>query len=227
MRESKFGHYPCIPRNFDFPKDKEGNYMFPLAQINFSEVPKLKGFPEKGYLQFYIKTNDSYGLSFDNDVPSDFKVLFFEESEVTDIEDDFTFLKDLLVNEYTPVYCPHSLEFEHRHEYVGLGDYHADRNKSFNLDKLLKEHEAVADKLESTIYEIFQSTGNKIGGYAFFTQDDPRNYNEDIQEYQLLFQMDSGDKIMWGDVGVANFFIHPNQLSKKDFSNVFYNWDCC
>jgi uncharacterized protein YwqG len=39
--------------------------------------------------------------------------------------------------------------------------------------------------------------------------------------------MDSDQDIMWGDVGVGNFFIDYNDLLKKDFSKVLYNWDCC
>jgi uncharacterized protein YwqG len=31
---------------------------------------------------------------------------------------------------------------------------------------------------------------------------------------------------MFGDVGVANFFITEEDLKKKDFSKVIYNWDC-
>jgi uncharacterized protein YwqG len=38
---------------------------------------------------------------------------------------------------------------------------------------------------------------------------------------------DAENEIMWGDSGVGNFFIHPEDLKKRDFSKVFYNWDCC
>ena len=37
---------------------------------------------------------------------------------------------------------------------------------------------------------------------------------------------EQGKDIMWGDVGVANFFIRPEDLKNKDFSKVLYNWDC-
>ncbi len=54
--------------------------------------------------------------------------------------------------------------------------------------------------------------------------------NHKIQDYILLFQLDSdsedGKDIMWGDAGVGNFFIHPDDLRKRDFSKVVYNWDC-
>ena len=35
------------------------------------------------------------------------------------------------------------------------------------------------------------------------------------------------DIVMWGDVGVANFFIKKEDLERMDFSDVFYTWDCC
>ena len=49
----------------------------------------------------------------------------------------------------------------------------------------------------------------------------------------LLFQLDSdgskeaGDLVLWGDCGVANFFISREALRRRDFSRVCYNWDCC
>ena len=43
----------------------------------------------------------------------------------------------------------------------------------------------------------------------------------------LLLQIDTDDSlnIMWGDSGVANFFIKKEDLLNLDFSNVIYNWD--
>jgi len=74
--------------------------------------------------------------------------------------------------------------------------------------------------------------GAHIGGYPYFTQLDPREDSADYQRYDtLLLQIDTEDvdedEIMWGDSGVANFFIAAEDLVKKDFSRVMYNWDCC
>ena len=60
----------------------------------------------------------------------------------------------------------------------------------------------------------------------FFTQFEPRD-EEQLKEYDtLLFQIDSGGEIMIGDCGVMNFFINREKLKNRDFSDVFYNWDC-
>ena len=43
---------------------------------------------------------------------------------------------------------------------------------------------------------------------------------------QRKFDEANGVEMLWGDVGVCNFFIHPHDLAKRDFSKVLYNWDC-
>src|SRR5437868_4445480 len=51
LEQSKFGHYPKMPVNFEYPKGSDGNYLYPLAQINFKEAPPLTGYPTSGFLQ--------------------------------------------------------------------------------------------------------------------------------------------------------------------------------
>ena len=70
--------------------------------------------------------------------------------------------------------------------------------------------------------------GSKLGGYPFFTQEDPRTYGDYPTFDTLLLQIDTDDEldIMWGDSGVANFFIALEDLKKRNFSKVLYNWDC-
>ena len=65
--------------------------------------------------------------------------------------------------------------------------------------------------------------GHHLLGYPYFTQEDPR---EGLYK-TLLFQMDSDNGILWGDAGVGNFFIDLEKLKQRDFSDVFYTWDCC
>ena len=65
-------------------------------------------------------------------------------------------------------------------------------------------------------------------GYPAFTQSDPRYYNKEYSKYNtLLLQIDTDENIMWGDSGVANFFIDKEDLENNNFNNILYNWDCC
>lgn len=80
--ESNVGGNPYWPKSIDYPKDSNRLPLTLLAQINFNEVPKIKNFPNKGVLQFFISGNDkcySYGCNFYNFEQKDFKVIYHEE----------------------------------------------------------------------------------------------------------------------------------------------------
>lgn len=226
FRSSSFGSYPCLPKDFDYPRDINGNFMYPLAQINFSEFPHLENFPKSGYLQFYIAADDMYGISFDEKVPSDIKVLFFEESDLAFANEDLGFLDEVLEAGLAPVEQAHVLSFELKTEYGGLGDVNGLGEEDIDLEGILAANPKTKKQIEDAVYDNFSPTGHKLGGYAYFTQWDPRDAKVPHKDYVLLFQMDSDDHILWGDLGVANFFIDPLDLANKDFSRVFYHWDC-
>lgn len=224
MQQSSFGYYPCLPKYFPYPVDSDNNYMYPLAQINCNEIPALNNYPSSGYLQFYIAMNDVYGINFDDlQDQSTFRVLYFTNEEVADFKTDYSFLDATLNSEYKPVDKPHTLQFSLKDEYFGMADARFDDKHMKSLEEIIGKYPSISSKLEDYVWEN-ESNGHKIGGYAFFTQTDPR---QDVHEdYILLLQIDSDEAILWGDVGVANFFIHPDDLAKKDFSKVMYSWDC-
>ncbi|MCX6317000.1 MAG: DUF1963 domain-containing protein [Bacteroidetes bacterium] len=227
LEQSKFGHYPCMPLHADYPKDERGRYMYPLAQLNFKEMPSLPGFPTSGYLQFYISVYDeAYGLDFNySGVQKNFRVLFFEEDEVLHYKADFSFLDEVMSAADLPVQSPHLLGFTLTDEYVGMGDIRYE-NGPVNLSLMAAQYPDIENELEESLHEELRFGGHKTGGYAFFTQMDPRENEKGTAEYIVLLQIDTDDQIMWGDSGVAHFFIHPTDLAKKDFSKVMYNWDC-
>ena len=189
-----------------------------LAQVNFSEMPPLEGFPTKGILQFYIAGENVHGLNFENpEEQKGFRVIYHEVV----VEDESALLAVLPTDgvEYPdrfPVDSELKLNFEKSSMPMGGGDYRLDRAPEDDLDK---------------VYDQLDMGGHRIGGYPFFTQLDPREYHQELKENSiLLFQLDSEEtddyKIMWGDSGVCNFFIRPENLAKRDFSRVLYHWDC-
>jgi uncharacterized protein YwqG len=227
----------------DYPKNLENNEsMALLAQLNFAEIPKLEGFPQKGIVQFFVSTHDDvYGMNFDEQTEQkNFRVIYWDDPTYND-KDLIDDVEVLGVNveqwkDIAPIQEEHVLDFEKSVEYCGLVDrYHSEQayypknNQEQSLEQLIGE-EGVDE-----LYEIISNSGSKINGYAYFTQDDPRDntqypINTD-DEYILLLQIDSNtdgtDSILWGDCGVANFFITKKDLINLDFSKVFYNWDCC
>ncbi|MFW5719670.1 MAG: DUF1963 domain-containing protein [Candidatus Dojkabacteria bacterium] len=69
---------------------------------------------------------------------------------------------------------------------------------------------------------------SQLGGYASFTQEDPRKYTPAIRDEILFLQLASDPELglMWGDVGIANFFITTTNLENQEFTRLLYNWDC-
>jgi uncharacterized protein YwqG len=229
LESSKLGHYPYMPLDFNYPKDLEGNFMYPLAQINFSEAPPLDGFPTSGYLQFYITYNDrNYGMFLDNlQSQDDFRILFFEEDEIIQHKADFSFLDKIIKSDQVPVLKPHILSFSTKKEYIGVGDVRTKKGDGWMIEQIADKHPGQENNLINDISEVFETYRHKIGGYAAFCEsDDPRIEHPEFAEYILLLQIVShAEDIHWKEYGVGHFFIHPEDLLKKDFSRVVYSWD--
>jgi uncharacterized protein YwqG len=229
--QSKFGGFPYFPKGLQYPTDSKGQAMFLLAQINFGETPKLESFPEKGILQFYISNgSDVYGACFESPAKQDdFRVLYFPE--VTKDERLLITKFDFLPKpDMVPIEKQSSLTFNLKYAPMSVYDYQFEP-AILNIDSKLKyelfeNHKKIYEEYE----KLFRSEGHKLGGYPYFTQSDPREFEAyKGEEYRLLFQMDTDDEagIMWGDCGVANFFISEQDLARKNFSRILYNWDCC
>ncbi|GLC90316.1 YwqG family protein [Lysinibacillus piscis] len=224
--ESKFAGDPYFPLTMDYPTTSEGQPLKLLAQINFADVPRhVSNFPTEGILQFYIDADDILGMDFDNGQNQDgFRIIFHEHiiEDETQLQKDFTFVTAGREDIYFPVEKEMALSFETTYEPLTIDDF---RSRELYAD-ILEELEG-NDALEDAFYDTFSGTGHKIGGYPFFTQEDPRAYGNYTDSTVLLLQIDSiGNDIMWGDVGVGNFFITEDELKRKDFSKVVYNWDC-
>lgn len=233
--QSKIGGQPYLPLEVAYPVDSDGNPLVLLAQFNFAEIPDLPHFPDRGILQFYIAADDLYGMNFDDQQQqSGFKLLYFDQvvEDATLLKQDFSELESD-EEAYLPFTGQYSIVFQHTEQAISLQDF-AFGKKVLDVDELYDfEDQFEGGDFENDFiepyHELLSATGHRLGGYPFFTQTDPRQYNEKIQDYILLFQLDTDDAendIMWGDSGVGNFFIHLEDLKKRDFSKVVYNWDC-
>lgn len=230
---SKFGGIPYIPVGKEWPKDKDGNQYIFLAQTNMSEVPPLEDFPTTGILQFFVPDNDVWGLNFDDMYKSEYKVIFYENTEAKAQEFPFPKYKS------SPIDSEFAISFNSEKSYISFHDFRFNTVIADNdfLEKIdYDEKNVVKNTLGFPLGNDFPKK-HQIGGYPYFTQWDPRDkklkpdFSGD-DESVLLFQMDSqmisGSKneIMWGDLGVANFFISRKDLREKKFDRILYNWDC-
>ena len=237
ITDSKIEGIPYIPKGKKIPTNsKEQQFMF-LAQINCEDLKGLEDFPQEGILQFWVLGEDLLGLDFDDYTNRDgFDVIYYEKIEDYYSEDEFK-----------EMYNPYKFDLKYMEILIASEPckmkFSLEKQKeSFNyelLDNLFKEvleEESLGfnekDKLYEEVEKLYDDefyeeiVGTKCNGFPYFTQWEPRD-EEQMKEYDTsLFQIDSGKEVMIGDSGVMHFFINREKLKNKDFSDVFYHWDC-
>jgi uncharacterized protein YwqG len=223
--ESKVGGQPYLPKGQTWPTASDGRELFFLAQLNFSEIPALPPFPAQGMLQFFILDDDLYGMNFDDGENQDtFRVLFHPQvvQDESVLQTKFpAMLRDFDELPHHPDES-YPLRFSLEEEVAAITDYQFYEHFGQDFFRQFGEKEwDVMDEFGKAV----RPQGHKIGGYAYFTQDDPRRADDPML---LLFQLDSDElmDLMWGDMGVGHFFIREKDLAARDFSRVLYDWDC-
>ena len=250
--QSKFGGVPYLPKDKEVPKNKENEQLTLLAQINIDELPENNIYPMKeGILQFWILNDDILGLDYDTHLGDGYKIIYYKEIDKSVTEEEvlekYKPYKD--EDSYFPIEEEFSLSFK-------LTDgYFSDSNDDFReiVDREMKKFYDENKEKYSDILKIYDKenqlnyweiwdileedkeigerlfgAGHKIGGFPDFTQSDIR----EVGNYEiLLLQIDSvgteKNEIMWGDCGIANFFIREKDLKELNFDKAIYNWDCC
>lgn len=225
---SGFGNLPLLPKGHAYPEDGAGNPLFPLAQINFAEVPHLEPFPTSGFLQIYCTVaSEDYGSNY-NDLfdTTGFRVLYFASEEVTNPQTNFNFLNPVFDHRRAPMRTPHVLSFHTSDGYMGPGEIAFDTNYAFS-EEISDKYPEHADELERELWRVFALPGHRLGGYAYFNQEDPRYDFEYNPSLMLLLQIDhnQGKRAHWNFHGTAQFLIDPAALAARDFSAVAFNWD--
>ncbi len=250
--DSKMGGVPYFPREMPYPTVRKGAHAGKplrfLAQLNFGELPKTEGFPSEGILQFFAGFDDDeyymIGMDFDDGCGQNGFRVIYHESVIDDVnrllgkddmpvfhDTDFPVKGEFLLTADDPVKMPVT-PCECRFDAAVLRSYNelfgAEITKIYDDGGLSRADEALYDALYGTCC----TQGTRMGGYPYFTQSDPRYKDTYSRHTVLLFQSDTewngrDQYVEWGDSGVANFFITPEDLARRDFSNVLYNWDCC
>lgn len=220
---SQLGGVPWWPAARPYPTGKDGAPLFLLAQINFAECATLESFPAQGLLQFFIgSTRDYlYGCNLDDLLrPNAFQCVYHDTLEPRCLT-QFDFLSAPAEDCILPLTEPlraRALLLSSDTMTVDWSDY--------RFAKLLPEIAARDDLID--LYQEFASApAIRLGGYPTLTQSDPRAFAEVALGDVTLLTVDTTDGIMWGDSGAGQFFMHAEDLRRRDFSKVAYNWDCC
>jgi len=231
---TKLGGKPYLPVGEEHPE--EGMYL--LAQINFEEIPKLQGYPEKGLLQFYIKEETS-----------EYTTRYFSEI----IRDESKLQEDLpeISNDdcWPVIYSELKVTYKQIDDTPSVEDYLLDEEVEDILNEMFTDHH---EKFEMTSQYEQERISNKIGGYPFFPDwGDPRKIDEDLLCPDDTERLERGEIILneYGEVSFENewvcllslyneeleglgdiqedgniyFFIRKADLEKGDFSDIKYH----
>lgn len=254
ITDSKFGGVPYWDMNMDYPKTKDGSMLMLLAQINLDELnregknPNDK-LPKCGMLQFFIAQDDVYGMDFDNTTDNEgrlvqdgFRVVYHEKVDYTSSKEEIKALgmPDSGEDDDSPVWGEYGLDMEVKETYIGIENYQfeeyfhqAAEAAGWDIGKEQGYYNSFSARGRKVLWDELEPSGHWMLGWPYFTQSDPREQYDERKHYMVqLFQMDSdygkeNDFVMWGDAGVANFFISEEDLANKDFRDVLYSWDCC
>ena len=223
--ESKLGGFPYLPSDMEMPKDKDGNEMRLLVQINCEDLKDIPYFPHKGMLQIYLSRNSVYGLNKDNHYDQDwFKVIYHDTIDKNIKEKDV--MKKTLLNELEDFPLRHEclIYFTPFYDYINSRDY---RYLNMFREYVNKEPLNYKNFTNEEIYNMVSSNdryNTQIGGFPNFIYNDPRTINDkcDILLFQLLTD---GKNVVLKNKGIINFFISYDDLINKKFDKVFYTWD--
>lgn len=246
--ESKVGGTPYLPRNMAWPLDSKGMGMELLAQVDCAALAGLPDFPHEGMLQFFIALNDVWGINFDTPTSTDgFRVLYHETVDSSVTAEEVESKRPPVSEEWeSPVFencrivlAAPSIQHMTDSDFRAWREFFQKWNEIHGTDF---KNQWDFYRTTKITHEFPEPEGkapwHQLGGYPYFAQMDPRGAPAfkyaDLDV--LLFQLDSDmlpkeqggkDLVLWGDCGVANFFINREALKRRDFSRVCYNWDCC
>lgn len=249
---SKFGGTPYWDTDKEYPCAASGQRLLLLAQFNLDKINE-EGLnaggrlPKSGMLQFFIEDSEVYGMDFeDGTSQKNFRVVYHPVIRYDILKTDMEFFNELSETvgntagaDSTPLSGEYAVRLEVKRAFMGTSDYRF--NQIFT--QIAKEYGFVFENPDSGVNSLsdeewqfiddeMKSEGHWLLGYPFFTQADPRCEHKYELFDVLLFQMDSDEegktyRILWGDVGVGNFFINSRALEEGDFGRILYNWDCC
>ena len=223
-KESYFGGYPFVPKNGDtweWPVTEDGNPLAFIVQINFEDISKDFGYPEKGILQIFVDM-DAYEYDFEGGLKAiyyDEKTLALEStSKPTDAGPE--------IDEATPFmddYVPHKIVFRESYQ-IPPSLYFDARNDDVEIMGKAKDLSDLIDEIGLDATDEFTNWNHHLGGQPFWVQYPPIEEGDPTPTFML--QIDTDDYMMFGDAGNMHVWGSLEKLQKGDFSDFQWEWAC-
>lgn len=225
--DSKIGGKAYLPENAEYPycteEGMENQPLVLLCQLNLDKMPEYRNLPKKGMLQFFIAPDYFFGCDF-NDCTSQkgFRIVYYDE-----IIYDESKLKEPPIVSYDKMPFTKELLITFQKERMPLSSLNDEFSEALEKAEATTGIQLTNEEFCDVSDALFDmATYSGLCENLCYCQGDPRP----AKYPELLLQIDSdysGETgIMWGDAGTAHFFIAPDKLINKDFTEVYYQWDC-
>lgn len=227
---------PYARRGDEFPKAKSPLGWRLLAQVNYVHAAGMLAdcFPKSGLLQLFVDPDSCMGMDFKEMNTNGFGHFcrFVSNPSVEDFDqgesDKLKYPKEGIPMGHegpcVPLSAPSGLSFEPIEQLL-LATDDPGKAEHFAVSEAIL---ALGEDAEQAWYEMEEAPPpySQLGGYAYFTQWDPR---DPAEPWEVLLQLDTDPEfdLMWGDSGVGNVSIRRADLEKGDFSRLLFTWDCC
>lgn len=87
VADSHLGGVPYVPRDGEIPADENGSQLWLCAQINFAQMPRMEGFPDRGIFQLFTSDFDmdgGFGFYAGNcEEQNGWRAVYYEEADST------------------------------------------------------------------------------------------------------------------------------------------------
>lgn len=209
LTDSKIGRLPYLPVGEKPPVGESYGNQCPLLLVAQLNLEQLGGdlFPLKtGILQFWAIDDFSYG--FNDETPTAQKG-------------------------WRVVYYPNIGEHYSKEELAKFPELMQEAEEEFPI--FPNVNFKITAKQTDTIFDVEEdeeTPRQQIFSTPHFWESDPREEDDEFEDYILLLQLesyesdeDSSYEMAWGDCGNVHWFIHPDDLKKGDFSKVLMNFN--
>lgn len=224
---SKVGGVPYWDMSRPYP-NVDGRKLMLLAQFNLSELPENDIFPREGMLQFFVNEECEYECN------EEATVVYHRTIDSSVTEDAVMALGIItsLTDDET-VSFPVTGQMGMKFALKTVSMTCADARFGGIVSEIAAELGMETYGCDHLFSPETDDADHWLTGYPFFAQFDPRS-EELLKKYDtMLMQLSSeenyrgdGRGIIWGDYGVANFFINSEALRKMEFDDVYFTWDC-
>ncbi len=221
--DDKIGGKPYLPIGEEYPKNKNGEPLALLLQVNLKNID-LDGYPKKGILEIYTDK--------DVDYPCQYSIKYFKEdleyqTDLPNVDSSHYIVRNGLKISLSKDICYMSIN-DYRFIKIMCDIVNQVYGTAFNtyddLDDYFTEF-SWYDKLSDEC----ENPSITVGGYPDFTQQDPR-YDIKENKDECLFKLDSMEDLKTfsiGDSGILFVLISKEDIQKCNFENGFVDWDCC